>query len=389
MNKFLFLILLIFANVHSEAQILVAQYNFDGNALDAVGNHHGTLTNGPTYTTDRFGNPNSAIFLDGIDDFIILADAITLQANTYTYDLWVNPSSNPGAAQAKCILSIGGNGGDQLMTNAGVDGWNLSGYQNPSGTYNTTSNVPPVIGQWYHVTGTRDLTTATLYVNGVPVDVATFSNGTSPKYGQSNAYIGRRTNNGFVGPQYFHGAIDDLKIYSGINIPLPLDITLFKGEQDNNQTILNWHTANMKNVLGFEIEKSNNGILFEKIGYTEATEKNEYTFTDPQLSDRNNFYRLKIMDEDGQFTYSKTVLVINTEKTEMVCFPNPIHEELNISSSAYPFTYHLYDLYGNEMLTGVSANQQIRVSCTSLSKGMYMIKVVSNGEIKTLKFTKE
>ncbi|MBK9482608.1 MAG: T9SS type A sorting domain-containing protein [Bacteroidetes bacterium] len=188
--------------------------------------------------------------------------------------------------------------------------------------------------------------------------------------------------------QFDVSGFSEFWIHTG-NTPLPLDLLSFTVTKRNNEAQLSWKIANMQQVAGFEIEKSINGNDYAPIGYVPISAKDQYNFTDPHLSERNNYYRLKIMDEDGQFTYSKTVMVLNTEKTEMVCFPNPIHEELNISSSAYPFTYHLYDLYGNEMLTGVSANQQIRVSCTSLSKGMYMIKVVSNGEIKTLKFTKE
>ncbi|MBK8328985.1 MAG: hypothetical protein IPL09_05835 [Bacteroidetes bacterium] len=80
------------------------------------------------------------------------------------------------------------------------------------------------------------------------------------------------------------------------------------------------------------------------IGYVPISAKDQYNFTDPHLSERNNYYRLKIMDEDGQFTYSKTVMVLNTEKTEIICYPNPVKETLNISSSANSFTYFIYDI---------------------------------------------
>lgn len=391
MNKILLFAICFFAVIRTDAQILLAQYNFDNDATDAVGNHHGTLINGPTYTTDRFGDPNSAILLDGINDYVNLANGLTLQANTYTYDAWVKPTANPGGGTAFCFLSIGGNGGDQLMTNANAVGigWNISGYQNPSGTYNLISGVAPVVNQWYHLTGVRDVTITRIYVNGVVMDSAAIGAGTTPKYGQNLAYIGRRTPIGAVGPQYFPGAIDDLKIYSGVNIPLPLDLISFTGKKESGSAILKLETANMKNVSGFEIEKSTDAKTFSKIGFVSVTESREYTFTDYKLVDRNNYYRLKMIDEDGKFSYSYTILVLNTDKTEITLYPNPVNDELNITSSANNFKYRVYDIYGKELISGGSMLNNKVISCASLNMGVYFIKIETSGEIKTLKFIKE
>jgi hypothetical protein len=47
---------------------LIADYPFNGNALDASGNGYNGTVNGATLTTDRFGNPNAAYEFDGVDD---------------------------------------------------------------------------------------------------------------------------------------------------------------------------------------------------------------------------------------------------------------------------------------------------------------------------------
>lgn len=391
MKKILLFAICSLLATRTNAQILLAQYNFDNDALDAVGNHHGTPLNGPTYTLDRFGNPNSAILLDGIDDYVNLANAAGLQVNTYTYDAWVQPTANP-AGNAFCYLSIGGNGGDQLMTNvnAGADiGWNLSGYQNPGGTFDLVAGDPVILNQWYHVTGIRDVTITRLYVDGVLKDSAVIGAGTTPAYGQNLAYVGRRTPVGALGPQFFHGAVDDLKIYSGVNTPLPLDIISFTGKKENNTATLKWETANMKNVSGFEIEKSNDARSFSKIGFAAASEKEEYSFTDNLLTERNNYYRLKMMDADGKFTYSKTILVLYSHKAEINIYPNPVKDELTIFSSADNFSYGIHDMYGKEIMSGISFLHKKSISCAEMNKGIYFLKISCADEMKTLKFVKE
>ncbi len=68
-------------------QGLMAHYNFAGNANDISGNNnHGTV-NGATLCADKNGNPNSAYFFDGINDFIQVANSSTINFpnNTFTY----------------------------------------------------------------------------------------------------------------------------------------------------------------------------------------------------------------------------------------------------------------------------------------------------------------
>ena len=79
--KFFFVFLSAFLVVHIAcAQVnlnngLLAYYPFNGDAKDASGNgNDGTPQNGAQLTTDRFGNPNSAYYFDGIDDYISIND---------------------------------------------------------------------------------------------------------------------------------------------------------------------------------------------------------------------------------------------------------------------------------------------------------------------------
>ena len=213
MKRFILMCALSIQCLFINAQSPQAYFAFNGNAQDMSGNgHHGTVQ-GAVLSTDRFGNANSAYFFDGINDYIDLANPLGLQATNYTFSLWLKPASNP-VGTAQCAVSIGGNGGDQFIANvnAGGDiGWNMSGYQLPSGTYDLVGGQAPTINTWYYVVGIRSNTYSLLYVNGILVDSVAFSPVLTPNYGQNFANIGRRTFNQF---QYFHGTIDELKIYT-------------------------------------------------------------------------------------------------------------------------------------------------------------------------------
>ncbi|MFO7524967.1 MAG: FG-GAP-like repeat-containing protein [Ignavibacteriaceae bacterium] len=104
---------------------------------------------------------------------------------------------------------------------------------------------------------------------------------------------------------------------------IPVELESFMASVNNNEVILNWVTASELNNMGFEIEKragnrqsavgspSGGETSWEKIGFVDGkgttTEKTYYTFTDDQVLNGKNFYRLKQIDFDGTITYSKEI----------------------------------------------------------------------------------
>lgn len=192
----------------------LAHYPFNGNAADETGNgHHGT-PNGAVLTSDRFGNPNAAYSFDGVNDYIALPTS-GFQNNEYSYSAWMNLSSVPSNNQYYCVMQIGSAGGNDQLALIGNDAINgnvgLScGSWGVSGTpYSVSEQTAPTASVWNHVVFTRTNTEIIMYVNGVAVDNLAVGNedaayGTSPL-----ATIGSR----LAFNQYFHGSIDDLRIY--------------------------------------------------------------------------------------------------------------------------------------------------------------------------------
>jgi gliding motility-associated-like protein len=121
-SKVLFLIIAlcaIFSSGFTQVNLtngLVAYYPFNGNANDASGNNHtGQLINGPTLTTDRFGNANSAYSFDGIDDYIKVLDNGAFSTGNFTLALWFQTETDALQNLVGKRDFTGGNNGAQYQ----------------------------------------------------------------------------------------------------------------------------------------------------------------------------------------------------------------------------------------------------------------------------------
>lgn len=99
--------------------------------------------------------------------------------------------------------------------------------------------------------------------------------------------------------------------------------------------ILNWKTASEQNVKSFEVEYSANGVSFTKAGTVQAknsTSGSVYKYVNAQGTGRG-YYRLKIVDIDGQVSYSRIVSVdtkCNGIKSVSL-YPNPLTASQNLT----------------------------------------------------------
>jgi PKD repeat protein len=115
-------------------------------------------------------------------------------------------------------------------------------------------------------------------------------------------------------------AIDDFELLGPANNPLPLSLLTFEGKRTaKNNVTLNWITAAEENVSGFSIERKFNWEEnFETIHFTKSNGKSgqqsNYAFDDLNEYRYNSYYRLKILDNDGSYKYSKIITVSGYEK---------------------------------------------------------------------------
>lgn len=142
-----------------------------------------------------------------------------------------------------------------------------------------------------------------------------------------------------------------------ITNPLPVELTSFAGKIIGKKILLNWQTATEINNYGFEIERSSGNEIWEKIGFVNgngnSNSPKDYSFMDnPPLEGVDIKYRLKQIDNDGQFEYSD-IITLNFSITTFELYqnyPNPFNPSTTVSWHS-PIegnvNIKIYDVLGN------------------------------------------
>ena len=178
-------------------------------------------------------------------------------------------------------------------------------------------------------------------------------------------------------------------------ISLPLKLVSFNATADENSNKLKWRTANEVNLHRFEVERSNNSKDFILIGKV-AAGKNEYQYVDVHPSSSINYYRLKIIDNDGSFHFSPIVSVFNNATFSVSVFPIPAKNNLNISiqsENKQEASISIISIDGKTVLTKrvtlIEGLSNSSINIQTLPNGRYFLRAeLGNKKQTTIAFEK-
>ena len=179
---------------------------------------------------------------------------------------------------------------------------------------------------------------------------------------------------------------------------LPLTLLSFNSSLENKNVILHWQTAQEINTSYFIIERSTNGTDFSSIGKIVAsgnssTTKN-YSYTDTKPINGTNYYRLKMLDTDGKYIYSKVLVIKIDGKSTLQIFPNPAKNILYIQASGEneKATVQIIDVTGRiikEEKISLNGNTSFSIDINNLPDGLYNLILKSKSINEQKKFIKE
>ncbi len=175
--------------------------------------------------------------------------------------------------------------------------------------------------------------------------------------------------------------------------PLPITLSGFVATMQNCQAVLSWEVVKSDNFKQFVVERSIDGSKFEAIGnvaYAQAI--SSYTYADKNTVNGKSFYRLRLVDRDGMFSYSSTVNVNSDCKTQRIeVYPTKTAGTVYIS---LPAGYEgagieVIALTGQSVKVAGSGNTKEpglrQIQLDGLAQGTYLVKVTQANEVHTFK----
>ncbi|MGV3657842.1 MAG: M43 family zinc metalloprotease, partial [Chitinophagaceae bacterium] len=176
---------------------------------------------------------------------------------------------------------------------------------------------------------------------------------------------------------------------------LPVKLVQFEAKAAGRQINISWQTADERENKGFWLERSTNGIQYERQAWVPAASSYNYTYTDRFVQPGVVFYyRLQQVDVNGKTTYSgiRQAQVAGTGIGLQVT-PNPTSGQVKVfvSGQLEPFSVRLLNAAGGLVgqWQGVTALAPFSLQMAHLPKGIYTVLVFTADGIRSQKIIKQ
>ena len=164
-------------------------------------------------------------------------------------------------------------------------------------------------------------------------------------------------------------AVADVQFYINLYYrgPLPVLLSKFDLINENTKIKLIWEVDSEVDFEKYDIERSHNGKEFQKIGSISSNKNESYYFVDEKPNEGINYYRLKLIDKDGKYTYSK-IVSIQIDKENYFFVENPVinNDAILVYSNFNDPKFSIYSLNGME----------IRYKLEKLNESKYLLKFI-------------
>lgn len=168
----------------------------------------------------------------------------------------------------------------------------------------------------------------------------------------------------------------------------PVEWLHFSGKWAEKVVALTWATAAERDNQGFDVERSADGVSFEKIGFVPGrgtiSVPQPYYFNDEKaLRTRADvlYYRLRQLDSDGTHTYSNTVPVaLPGSRLAYLIYPNPAHSTATLrvlDCDDCTATLTLTDAAGRVVLRSETTGATTPIDLSNLPSGVYLAEIVA------------
>lgn len=181
-------------------------------------------------------------------------------------------------------------------------------------------------------------------------------------------------------------------------VPLPVELSSFKAECNNDLNQIQWKTLSEVNNDYFAVMKSYNGFMFKTIGWVigqgNSNEPHDYSFVDEEKNEGKVYYQLKQYDFDGNFKYSE-IISANCNgmvDPEMQAYFKSNEKQIDVtfsSDASSEYTIQLIDLTGkviySQLIHGDGTRLKHEIESGLIPPALYLVRLISGNKMEIKK----
>jgi hypothetical protein len=169
-----------------------------------------------------------------------------------------------------------------------------------------------------------------------------------------------------------------MTVTGSVESALPVKLNFFKASRIGEGASLFWNVEQEINFKEYVVETSTDGVNYKAIGAVAAANSKKYEFKVAKLQEGKNYFRLKLVDLDGTFEYSKVEVLDNKViKNNFVVFPNPVVSQLQFNWNAEGlYRYQILSLDGKQFKIGTVLKGINVIDMSNMPAGNYIIDVI-------------
>ncbi len=350
---------------------------------------------GSTYNTQYRNPPTFTVTYPEAGAFKVVVGGISTTSPMVTIKV-DNVQILNVAAVANTTYSVDISAGAHTITvdNLGIDWFNVSSYiftniGSPTSSYviksaNNNKAAGWVLNTNYNWQYLKDSGMAPAVISGAKLMVAGMSNGTyTIKFYSCSTGLETTTASVSVTKDTLSVDLPELAwdaAFTAVNESILAVNTLkFFGEMQGHQNILHVEIADSRNVKSIMLERSNDGIHFSALSNLNTTWTSingKHTYTDAKPLQDNNFYRLKMIDNDGKQTYSDVVLLTG-KLVNIKFYPNPFKDYVMLQAGAGKYLLNISDATGKLVYAkkvDVNGSDE-KIILPALTSGIYYAEI--------------
>jgi len=177
---------------------------------------------------------------------------------------------------------------------------------------------------------------------------------------------------------YIYGISNGYELVKLTTGTLPLTLLNFKGQVQKDEDVVKWQTATETNTAWFELQQATDGTVFTKTAIIAAAGNSStiqnYSFSQKSIINPAGYYRLKMIDKNGDFSYSNIIQLARGGAGAVNAFYNNSSRQIIIQNTTTgACNWQLYSAGGSLVKKGTSESGSITIPASGMAGGVYIL----------------